>query len=567
VGRQRKEPRVGIRAILSDRRVTAVVLVVFIVMAGAGLVLPILPLFARSFGVGYGAVGVLVSAYGLARLVFDLVAGPIVDRFGERATAVGGLAVIGLGSALTGIAPSFPLAVVAWAAAGVGSAIALAAMYTRVLRVVPTQQMARTLGIFYGAFNTGFVAGGAAGGLIADRFGLAGPLLVNAVVVALAAAAGVAIDNAQLYAAAQRRQRWLVAAAEITDVLLGRVDRRAALRLVARRAREVGEAALALVLLHDDETGLLTVEVAESGDDETASELVGTTLSVPETEFADAVIARRHVLIEHLGKAAPWPTALAVRAATVVPLVTSEALHGLLVMAYRPGERRENGEDLAMLSAFAGQAALALERALAQEEREMLAVLEDRERIARDLHDVVIQRLFATGLQLQTTAQLTARPDVAARVNASVDDLDTTIRDIRSAIFELRTPVRAALRGELREVVDAAAGLLDFHPTLEVSGAVDSAASAELRADVLAVVREALSNVVRHAAASRVRVQVRLDAGWLTVTVEDDGVGTDPAVPRGGLTNLNERATRRGGSFTVQRMEPTGTLVDWRVPI
>jgi signal transduction histidine kinase len=152
-------------------------------------------------------------------------------------------------------------------------------------------------------------------------------------------------------------------------------------------------------------------------------------------------------------------------------------------------------------------------------------------------------------------------------VNASVDDLDTTIRDIRSAIFELRTPVRAALRGELREVVDAAAGLLDFHPTLEVSGAVDSAASAELRADVLAVVREALSNVVRHAAASRVRVQVRLDAGWLTVTVEDDGVGTDPAVPRGGLTNLNERATRRGGSFTVQRMEPTGTLVDWRVPI
>jgi signal transduction histidine kinase len=386
-------------------------------------------------------------------------------------------------------------------------------------------------------------------------------------VVALAAAAGVAIDNAQLYAAAQRRQRWLVAAAEITDVLLGRVDRRAALRLVARRAREVGEAALALVLLHDDETGLLTVEVAESGDDETASELVGTTLSVPETEFADAVIARRHVLIEHLGKAAPWPTALAVRAATVVPLVTSEALHGLLVMAYRPGERRENGEDLAMLSAFAGQAALALERALAQEEREMLAVLEDRERIARDLHDVVIQRLFATGLQLQTTAQLTARPDVAARVNASVDDLDTTIRDIRSAIFELRTPVRAALRGELREVVDAAAGLLDFHPTLEVSGAVDSAASAELRADVLAVVREALSNVVRHAAASRVRVQVRLDAGWLTVTVEDDGVGTDPAVPRGGLTNLNERATRRGGSFTVQRMEPTGTLVDWRVPI
>jgi MFS transporter, DHA1 family, multidrug resistance protein len=187
MGRQGKQPRVGIGAILSDRRVTAVMLVVFIVMAGAGLVLPILPLFARSFGVGYGAVGLLVSAYGLARLIFDLVAGPIVDRFGERVTAVGGLAVIALGSALTGIASSFGMAVVTWAAAGVGSAIALAALYTRVLRVVPTQQMARTLGIFYGAFNTGFVAGGAASGLIADRFGLAGPLLANAVVVTLAA--------------------------------------------------------------------------------------------------------------------------------------------------------------------------------------------------------------------------------------------------------------------------------------------------------------------------------------------------------------------------------------------
>jgi MFS transporter, DHA1 family, multidrug resistance protein len=185
--RTHTERRVGIAAILSDRRVVSVVLVVFIVMAGAGLVLPVLPLFARSFGVGYGAVGLLVSAYGLARLVFDLLAGPIVDRLGERVTAVLGLTVTGLGSALTGLAPSFAMAVAAWAAAGVGSAIALAALYTRVLRVVPTRQMARTLGIFYGAFNTGFVAGGAASGLVADRFGLAGPLLLNAAVVTGAA--------------------------------------------------------------------------------------------------------------------------------------------------------------------------------------------------------------------------------------------------------------------------------------------------------------------------------------------------------------------------------------------
>jgi MFS transporter, DHA1 family, multidrug resistance protein len=187
MGRPRGQQGTGIWAILSDRRVTGVVLVVFIVMAGLGLVLPILPLFARSFGVGYGAVGVLVSAYGLARLVFDLVAGPLVDRFGERAAAAGGLLLVGLGSALTGVAPGYGVAVVTWATAGVGSAIALAAVYTRLLRVAPAQQTARTLGIFYGAFNTGFVAGGAASGLVAARFGLAGPLLANAAVVAVAA--------------------------------------------------------------------------------------------------------------------------------------------------------------------------------------------------------------------------------------------------------------------------------------------------------------------------------------------------------------------------------------------
>jgi DHA1 family multidrug resistance protein-like MFS transporter len=187
MGRPPEDGRTGLWSILSDRRVASVVLVVFIVMAGAGLVLPILPLFARSFGVGYGAVGLLVSAYGLARLGFDLVAGPIVDRLGERTTAAAGLALIGLGSALAGVAPGFAAAVAAWAAAGAGSAVALAALYTRLLRVVPTQQMARTLGIFYGAFNTGFIAGGAASGLVAHRFGLAAPLLLNAAVAAAAA--------------------------------------------------------------------------------------------------------------------------------------------------------------------------------------------------------------------------------------------------------------------------------------------------------------------------------------------------------------------------------------------
>jgi signal transduction histidine kinase len=248
-------------------------------------------------------------------------------------------------------------------------------------------------------------------------------------------------------------------------------------------------------------------------------------------------------------------------------MVAADALHGLLVVAYRGGERRDTATDLAMITAFAGQAALAMERARAQEERELYAVLEDRERIARDLHDVVIQRLFATGLQLQTTATMAPRPEVASRVNAAVDQLDTTIRDIRAAIFELRSPMSAALRGELRGIVDAAADPLGFRPSLETFGPVDSVASDPVRADVLAVVREALSNVVRHAAASQVRVVVRTEAGTLTISVADNGVGASDAVARGGLANMRQRALGHGGSFEIRPTDPTGTTILWSVPV
>ena len=130
---------------------------------------------------------------------------------------------------------------------------------------------------------------------------------------------------------------------------------------------------------------------------------------------------------------------------------------------------------VAVVETFAGQAALALERARAQVEREMLAVLGDRERIARDLHDVVIQRLFAAGMQLQTAAQIDTRPDVRQRLDSVVDDLDTTIRDIRGAIFELRSPAPGSLRSELRGLVDEARGALGFRPELRIDGPVDTA--------------------------------------------------------------------------------------------
>ncbi len=385
------------------------------------------------------------------------------------------------------------------------------------------------------------------------------------IVVALAAAAGVAIENARLYALAHRRERWLAATAEITSVLLGEVRRTDALTLVARRAREVAEAELALVLLYDEDEGQFTVEVID-GADEAARELVGTVLPANETTFAGSVTKRRHELVDNLAEAAPWTRPVIAGPAVVSPLAAADALHGVLVIAHRPDHGPTAEEDVALLGSFAGQAALAMERARGQEERELLVVLEDRERIARDLHDVVIQRLFATGLQLQSGA-MNARPEVAKRINQAVDDLDATIRDIRRTIFELRTPMSAALRTEIREAIEVAAESLGYRPGLELTGPIDSAVPDALRPDLTAVLREALSNAVRHAHADRVAVTVKVDAGWVTVAVTDNGVGCDPEAARSGLVNLRERAERLGGDFHLGRVVPHGTELRWSVPL
>ncbi|MEJ3747019.1 GAF domain-containing sensor histidine kinase [Actinomycetes bacterium KLBMP 9797] len=385
------------------------------------------------------------------------------------------------------------------------------------------------------------------------------------IVIALAAAAGVAVENARLYTTANRRGRWLAATAEITNVLLGQVHRVGALALVARRAREVAGAQLVLVLLVDEDTGQLTVDVCDAADGHGPPDLAGTVIPVAGTAFAEALAGAGDVVIDDLGKAASWPVPVSTGPALVTPLAADGVLHGLLVVAQPPGDTGQP-EDLPMLRTFAGQAALALERARAQEEREQLVVLEDRERIARDLHDVVIQRLFATGLQLQTAAQLAVKPDVAGRIHAAVDDLDTTIRDIRAAIFELRTPMSAALRSEIRDLVAEAADLLGFRPDLRLIGPIDSAVPDDLRPDLLAVIREALSNAARHAGATAIQVTVEAGAGRLTARITDNGAGTDGSHARGGLVNMRDRATGRGGTFDVRRAEPTGTELTWSVP-
>jgi signal transduction histidine kinase len=248
---------------------------------------------------------------------------------------------------------------------------------------------------------------------------------------------------------------------------------------------------------------------------------------------------------------------------------------GALVVAYRKESVPiAEGLELAMVETFAGQAALALERARAQDEREMLAVVGDRERIARDLHDVVIQRLFAAGMQLQGAIRLSGQPDVQQRVNRVIDDLDTTIREIRGAIFELRGAAQHSFRTEVRDLVEEAHTALGFRPALRIDGPVDTTVPDTQRTALLAVLRESLSNVAKHAWASGVQVSVEAKHGRLRLTVQDDGRGIATAdapgtldTPAGnGLPNMRSRAADLGGECTVETAAP-GTRVVWHIPL
>ena len=175
--------------IIRDPALRVIMLVVFVIMLGFGIVAPILPLFARSFGVSYGAAGLLISAFAFTRLAFDLFAGPVVDRWGEQRSSIAALLFVAGSSALTAVAPNYPLAVIFRAAGGAGSALLFAALYSYLLKIVPAERMARASGLFYGAFNVGIIAGGPLGGAIAGQFGLRAPLYFYAGVLVVSAIA------------------------------------------------------------------------------------------------------------------------------------------------------------------------------------------------------------------------------------------------------------------------------------------------------------------------------------------------------------------------------------------
>jgi signal transduction histidine kinase len=390
----------------------------------------------------------------------------------------------------------------------------------------------------------------------------------KAIVSALAAAAGVVIENARLYEESARRERWLGATAEVTAGLLGNLDREQSLQLVSDRAREMGEADVAFMLLRASDEGL-ELHVASG----VTIGVIGTRLPVTETLARIVVQTGEPVVVEDfiqdsrvardVRMPAGWPE---LGPAILVPLKTADRVEGVLVL----GWARDNAApfydvDVRQPQRFAIQAGLALQIARAQGDRARLALFEDRDRIGRDLHDLVIQRLFAIGLSLESTTQL-LEPDVAQRVAAAVDDIDATIKDIRRSIFALSAdPAASDLRRDLTEVIRRVTPSLGCTPTLATEGPLNSAVVPEVAEHLLAVLGEALTNIARHAQASHVVVTLSV-ADEVALKVRDDGIGMSGGERRSGLRNMQDRALELGGHLTVTSGPDAGTTISWAVP-
>ncbi len=393
-------------------------------------------------------------------------------------------------------------------------------------------------------------------------------------VLALAAVAGLAVENARLAEAAERRRAWVQAGTEVAAALLSDGGSHEGLHTLVSRAAELsGADGVALLVPADDGPDALTI-VAAVGPE--AADLEGVRVPVADTHVGRV---HRSGTAEHvedvradpvLGRHAEVAVELAsgARSAVVVPL--GPAI-GTLVCLRRAERESFDAEVLDPLVSFAAQAAVALELTRTQHRERLLQVQADRDRIARDLHDHVVQRIYATALSLDRVARSLEEVDpyTAGRVERSVDELDETIAQIRSAIFELHEgPVRPqALTRRLTDVVARVTEGSGVDCRVELLGPVD-AVSGALGHELLAVLRELVSNVVRHAAATRVTVTV--DAGRdpgddVVVVVADDGRGMPAVALRSGLANLEERARRRGGALGV-RGDRGGTAVTWRAP-
>jgi signal transduction histidine kinase len=385
---------------------------------------------------------------------------------------------------------------------------------------------------------------------------------------ALAATAGVAVQNARLFEEARLRHEWLAASTEVTRRVLAGDD--AALRLVARSVHALADSDLTTVVLPVDTELLVAVaeghgsagfqdaRYAASG---TLSEYViqtGKPVRLVDAEDTASVEDRTIYLS---GQVRVGPV-------MVLPLLGREEVRGTLVAMRGPDRRPFTEVDAEMATTFANHAAIALELAEARRDQQRVLLLEDRARIARDLHDHVIQQVFAAGLVVQATASSVTDPTAVKALQEVVDHLDDAIKQIRVSIFQLEPPVPGGLRAAVMDVILELQPVLGFAPRADLDGPLDSVATADLVRDVTAVVREGLSNVARHSSATRAQLSVFATTKRLTVTISDDGTGIVEASRRSGLENMRRRAENRNGSMAIAEVPDLGgTTVVWTVPI
>ncbi|MDI3408808.1 sensor histidine kinase [Streptomyces cavernicola] len=396
----------------------------------------------------------------------------------------------------------------------------------------------------------------------------------EAVVTTLAVAAGIAVENARLYEEGRRRQRWLAASSDLTSALLSGVGEHEVLDGMLVRAMDIADADLAAFYLVGAD-GELNGSLARGED---ADEHRGVVLPSSEGTLAGLALGEEGLVqvpdVEHEPAVTVEPERWrGFGPAVVVTVGTKERLSGVLMLVRRRGRAQFTSAETAALPGFAGQAALALELADRRRDAEQVSLLEDRDRIARELHDLAIQRLFATGMTLQSARRFVEHPQAMDRLGRAIEDLDATIKIIRSTVFGLRehdSPGTALkLRSRIVKAVESATATLGFAPALRMEGLLDTDVAPDAAAEVIAVVGEALTNVARHADAHRAEVSIVADAGVLAVVVSDDGHGIPQDGPRSGLRNLAERAERLGGTLSVlARPEPgTGTVLEWRIPL
>lgn len=395
--------------------------------------------------------------------------------------------------------------------------------------------------------------------------------------VALAAAAGVTIENARLYDEARARSRWLEAVAKMGRDLLRPfdADENNGLDLVAERVLAASGADLAVIGFPTGDSLYCAAAAGATASQACAFALVGTTVLLHADVLRDVRATGRSAMLAgpplNPADAAPGPAAhwSLLGSTLVAALGPAGDGQGVILLSRAPASAAYSLTDMEMSAVFGTQVSLALELASVHRMREEQAVLGDRDRIARDLHDLVIQRLFAAGLSMQSLRRFTNDPIALDRINAVTNELDDTIRELRDTIYSLRGMAQdtGTLSSRILAVIKEGAASLPYAPRIRLSGPIDAPLTDELGSSLLAVISEGLSNAARHSQASSIDISVDADADRIKLVIADNGCGFSKPVRRSGLDNLKERAALLGGKFSVRSVLGEGTRLRWSAPV